>query len=900
MLCSDIRCCFSSDVGTGIAMRKHFFLLFSIFLLWSSNLLAQVTGIVVDSRSRQPLDFVNVYYEGKSVGDQTDEHGRFVVREEEGWNVLTVSSIGYVTQKVKLTPDNRRNLKISLVPEPRQLSEVNVTAKHTKYSRKNNPAVELMRKVIAAKKSNDLHSKDYFSYSTYEKMTFSINEFTEKIFDLEEGKRWAFLKDHVEYCPETGKLILPLTVDEQLSSTYYRKNPKTEKTLVKAKNSRGINELINTGEILTTVLQDCFTDVNIYDEECRLLQFHFKSPIANSAINFYRYYIQDTLAIERDSVIDIGFIPNNQQDIGFSGHLYIMKDSTYQVRRVELNIPKRSDVNFVESMTIKQNLEELETGERVAVTNDMLIELKWTSWLSKLQVQRTIRNFDYAFTPIPKSVFKHIKGNTYQEPDATMHTDDAYWQDFRKVELTQSEGQMGSFLDKLTHIKGFKFVMFGMKALIENYIETADSTQNNKFDFGPINTTLSFNHYDGVRFRVSGFTTAHLNPHLFWNGYVAYSPKRDNVYGRTELTYSFNKKAYLTREFPKNNIHVSYWNDITSPFEKFVPTDKDNVFLAFHSSKVDQYNHTREFRLMYDREWYDGRKFSATFTRTNNRAVDALFYQRLGTDPAVPVQGMTALTHAPSRHVHDINTSELRVAMSFEPGATYINTKQRRIKINKDAPIISFSHTIGFDGFLGGDYKYNVTEVGLYKRLYVPGGWGYLDTDLKGGIQWNKVPFPLLIHPAANQSYIIMDNTFSLISNLEFLNDRYAQAMIAWDLCGKIFNRIPLLKKLQWREYLGVNVLWGMLSDKNNPAASNYTDSDLFYFPGHFVSDGKGGTYYENNTITMDRNRPYVELRLGVHNIFKLFHIEYVRRLTYLDDPGTNKDGIRFMFRVMF
>ena len=853
--------------------------------------------MVIDSRSRKPIDYVNVYYDGKNVGDLTDENGRFVVREDSAWDELTISTMGYVTQKVKLQRGKTKDLKIKLVPEPRTLQGVTITAKKTKYSRKNNPAVDLMRKVIGHKKSNDLHSKDFFSYTKYEKMTFSINEFTDKVFDLEEGRRWAFLKEHVEYCPQTGKLILPLTVDETLSDIFYKKDPKTEKTLIKAKHSRGINELINTGEILTTILKDCFTDVNIYDEECRLLQFHFKSPIANSAINFYRYYIQDTLTVENDSVIDIGFLPNNQQDIGFSGHLYIMKDSTYQVRKVELRIPARSDVNFVESMLITQDLEELPTGERVAVTNDMLIELKVSSWLSKLQVQRTIRQFDYAFAPIPKQVFKHIKGNVFTEPDATMHTDNGYWNQYRKVELTQSESSMDSFLDRITKIKGFKYVMIGAKALIENFVETSDSTQNNKFDFGPINTIISHNHYDNFRFRVSGLTTANLNPHLFWDGYLAYGTKTHNIYGRTQLTYSFNKKAYLTREFPKNNLSIQYWNDITSPFDKFIPTDKDNVFTAVKTSKVDQYNHTRELRVMYDKEWYDGRKLTATFTRASNTAVDALFYQPLGTDENVNATGdISQLRYDPYKCVHKIRTSEFKLSMSFEPGATYINTKQRRIKINKDAPIVTVSHTMGLKGFLGGEYNYNVTEAGIYKRFYVPGGWGYISSDFRAGIQWNIVPFPLLIHPAANQSYILEDNTFSLISNLEFLNDRYAQAMVEWDICGKIFNRIPLLKKLQWREMVGVNVLYGRLTEKNNPASTGYSDSKLFYFPGHYLPDGS----YECNTVTMDPHKPYIELRLGVHNVFKIFHIEYVRRLTYLDNPGTNKQGVRFMFRMMF
>lgn len=871
-----------------------------LLLLLTTPLSAQVTGTVVDARSRQPLEYVYVLYEGKGEGTTTDYKGRFTLREEPAWTEITVKSLGYVTQKVTIHPGKAKNLKIRLEPEPHQLQEVSVSGKRTKYSRKDNPAVELMRKVIAAKKSTDLHSKDYFSYSSYEKMTFSINEFTEKIFDVDEGRAWAFLKDHVEYCQQTGKLILPLTVDETLSTTYYRKDPKTEKTLVRAKNSRGINELINTGEILTTTLKDVFTDVDIYDEECRLLQNRFKSPIANSAINFYRYYLQDTLAIEGDSVIQVGFVPNNLQDFGFSGTLYIMKDSTYQVRRAEMTIPKQSDVNFVDNMEITLDMDELETGERVVISNDMLIEMSVASWLTKLQVQRVVRHFDYAFAPIPKSVFKHIKGNVYQEPDATMHTDNAYWNEYRKVELTESEDKMDSFLDKISHIKGFKYIMFGMKALIENFVETSDSIQNNKFDFGPINTMLTWNHYDGLRMRIPGLTTAHLHPHLFWNGYIAYGTGSQNFYGRTEFIWSFNKKAYLTREFPKNNLHFSYWDDVKSPFDKFMPTDKDNVFNALKASKVDQYMHIKEWKVMYDREWYNGQKLTASFARTNYRPVDELFYQRLGTDPLVSTEGMKALTRDPSKYVNKIRTSEFKLGVSFEPGATYINTKQRRIKINKDAPIISISHTLGVKGLFGGDYDYNVTEMELYKRLYVPGGWGYISSDIKGGIQWNKVPFPLLVHPPANQSFILMDHTFSLISSLEFLYDRYLQGMFEWDLCGKIFNRIPLFKKLKLREMIGLNVLYGQLTDKNNPAASGYTDPDLFYFPGHFVTNKEGGVEYENNTVVMEKNQPYMELRLGVHNIFRLLHVEYIRRLNYRHNPGVNRSGIRFMIRMKF
>lgn len=187
---------------------------------------------------------------------------------------------------------------------------------------------------------------------------------------------------------------------------------------------------------------------------------------------------------------------------------------------------------------------------------------------------------------------------------------------------------------------------------------------------------------------------------------------------------------------------------------------------------------------------------------------------------------------------------------------------------------------------------YNFTEASIYKRFWLA-SWGKMDVTVKGGVQWNKVPYPLLIMPAANLSYIMEDNTFNLIDNMEFLNDRYVSLMYAWDLNGKILNRIPLIKKLKWREYIGCNVLWGTLTSKNDPF-KRPNDSRLLYFPGNWE---QGVFAYQSGT--MNPKRPYVEVVAGIHNIFKIFHIEYVHRLNYIK-PGTQKWGIRGMFRLTF
>lgn len=842
-----------------------------------------LTGTVVDKKTGEKLPFVNVAQEDRIV-TQTDTDGRFSLPFRRG--KLRFSMIGYETKTVSV--DEAADITVRMESNDNQIGEAVVTGRRGKYSRKNNPAVELMRKVIAAKKDNDLTAHDYYSIDKYSKMTFALNEVTDKIFEEGKFKRLPFLKEHVETCNETGKLILPISVDETVSRDIYRKSPATSKTIILGQRSTGLNDLFNTGDIMTTMLKDCFTDVNIYEDEVRLLQYPFTSPISSrSAISFYRFFIEDTTYVDSTKCIRVDFTPNNAQDFGFSGSIYIMADSTYRVKMVDMGIPGRSDVNFVERMRIIQKFEELPSGEQVLVNDDMLVQLKIANHIQKFQVRRTTEYSNFSFEPISDKAFD-FKGNQLTDANALMRSED-FWEQHRSEALTQSEDKMSLLVKRLEQVKGFKAVLFIAKAFIENFVETSvDPKHPSKVDIGPVNTMISQNFVDGLRLRASAQTTANFHPQLFLKGYVAYGFKDHRWKGMGEVTYSFNKKAYLPREYPVNNLTFSYNRDVMSPSDKFLPTDKDNVFTSFKWTTVDHMMYYENFKLTWDREWSNGLRFKAQLRTQKDEPTAALFYQSL--------DGSGAPTQDPTNYRKEFRTNDLMLNLTYQPGTTWINTKQRRIAANNDAPIYSLAHTTGLYEHMGRNYSYNLTEVSLYKRFWV-GSWGKIDTYLQGGVQWNQVPFPLLIMPAANLSYIMEDHTFNLINNMEFLNDRYASLMFSWDMNGKIFNRIPLLKKLKWREYIGCNVLWGTLSSKNNPfLEKNASNSRLYYFPGHFNADGS----YEYLSTVMDRKKPYVEVIAGIHNIFKVFHIEYVRRLTYLDRPGTDKWGIRFMFRVTF
>ena len=852
-----------------------------LLLFFSLTTHAQLRGVVVDAEKGDTILYPSATYRGHHIAVSGNAMGEYTIERHNGWQ-LTFTAVGYKPKTITINASTPEVLNVKLKPDTRQLAEVVVKSKRAKYSRKNNPAVELMKRVIAAKKRTNLENHDYLSYTKYQKLTMAINDITPADMDSGFIGKHKWLLDQVETSSYNGKLILPLTVDETVTQHLFRKNPKDEKDIVMGQSSSGVNQLIQTGDIMTVAMKDVFTDVDIYDDQVRLLQYPFTSPIGKDAIAFYRYYIEGTVYVDHDLCYHLQFIPNNQQDFGFRGELYILADSSLHVKRCNLTIPKRSDVNFVENLQIQQEYRKLPNGEWALSVDDMIVEMKVAKFLSKVLITRTTRLSDYDFQPLAKQLFKG-KAKVKREANSQMR-DEAFWNKYRTVELTKSESSMSAFVHRIEQIKGFKYIIFGAKAFIENFVETGDENHPSKFDFGPVNTLITKNFIDGYRTRISGQTTANLNKHWFFQGYYAHGFHSKKNYYDAMLTYSLNKKDYLPREFPKRTISFESTYDIMSPSDKFMQTDKDNVFTAFKWAKVDKmmFYNRQQLKFEYEQEW--GLKTTIGLKTEENEAAGALYFNPINsgfiydTPEGTPVGDLI--------HNGKIRTTELSLQFQLAPGRTYINTKQRRLPINLDAPVFTLGHTMGLKDVLGGDYKYNFTEAGIYKRFWM-NSWGKIDVYLKAGAQWNRVPYPLLIMPAANLSYIIEDETFNLINNMEFLNDRYASLDASWDLNGKIFNRIPLLKKLKWREYLGVKALWGKLTDKNNPyLAQNENSSVLMQFPE--------GCYI------MDPHKPYVELIAGVHNIFKLLHVEYVHRCNYNELPTAHKNGIRLMMRLTF
>ena len=848
-------------------MIRKLFATFALLLAFAVNALGQkITGVILDASTGDSLSLAGVSYKERKTSTIADLDGLFSIARING-ATLTFSCMGYKDEKVNVTKATPSRLTIKLKPDTKSLQEVVIKAERKRYVRKDNPAVELMKRVIEAKKSTKLeNTHDFFQYTKYQKLSMALNDYKVKEIDstdIAAGKvKWT---QQAELSPYNNKMVVPVSLDETVTKHVFRKDPRAEKDIIQGEQSSGLNQLVATGDIVNTTLKEVFQDVDIYDNYVKLLKFPFLSPIGSGATAFYRYYIVDTVLVERDSCYHLQFTPNNPQDIGFNGDIYILKDSTLHVKKCHLSIPPKSDVNFVSSLHIDQIYSKLPNDEWVLTTDDMWAEMTLLS--KKFLVVRNTRLSDYDFEPLQKSLFRN-KAKVIHMADSR-NQDEEFWNQYRAVQLSEKEGGLNSFMEKMAKSKAMRIPLFIVKALFENYIETSKAGKPSKFDIGPVTSMFSHNYSDGFRARIGGKTTGAFNKHFFLEGYYTHGFKSHNSYYGVVVDYCFNKKKYSPYEFPMRKIRFESSYEVTSAADRFLQNSKDNLFVSLKTEKVNMQYKTNMQRLSFTWETDYGLTFNTAFKLESNEVAGDLHFIHV-TD---------------GREDKTLRTTQWSAEVHFCPGQTYIMTKQDRWPLNKDRPDFVIRHTVGIKGLFGGQFNTNQTDISVFKRQWL-GSWGRMDFRVRASAQWNKVPFQFLLTPPMCLSYVEQEGTLNMLHNMELFMDRRVSWSVEWNLNGKIFNRIPLLKKLKLREYIGFKGCWGMLTDKNNPA-KNTTDDLLYAFP-------------DNRSYAIDSHVPYMEFACGIRNILKLFGVDYVRRLNYLDIPGAKKNGVRFNLTFSF
>jgi hypothetical protein len=825
-----------------------------------------IKGFIRDAVTHEPMAFVSIYFQGGNGVTSNDDGSYSIETRNAKYTTLVFSYTGYKKITKKIVPETEQTLNIDLETS-NALSAVVIKTKRGKYRNKDNPAVELIDKVIANKNKNRITAYDFVQYQQYEKLELSVTNKPEKIANSRLFRNYKFILDNVDTTTLEGKALIPIYLEEKLSENYYRKNPTKNKTYILAEKKVNYGDFLDDNGI-TSYLKRLYADINIYDNNVVILATQFLSPIADMAPTFYRFYITDTVENEGIKLIKLNFMPRNTADLLFRGVMYVTLDGNYGVQKINMSISKKANLNWTRDLKIYQDFEKSATDGRYhVVKSSMKAEFALRQNASGgILGERTVsfKNFT-ANTPAADSIYS---GKDEVMQIAPGSTTDSFWIANRHQQLSNVEAKVYSNIDSLKNMKSFKTTLEIATLIFSGYKKFG------VFELGNTNTFYSFNAVEGFRLKVGGRTTPEFSNHFYLEGYGGYGFKDKKYKYMMAGAYSFNGKSIYT--YPLNYVKFTRQYETKIPGQELVFASEDNFFLSFKRGINNKWLYNDLYKLEYIKEF--GKNFTYKF-----------IYKYLKQTPGGSIVYEKDVPGGAPNIIPDITTSVITNELRWAPHEQFYQGKNFRKPINNKFPIFTLRLENSIKGLFGGEYNYQQVTLAIAKRSYLS-QLGYVDLTLEGGYIFGQVPYPLLNIHRANQSYAFQLNSYNLMNFMEFVSDNYLAANSDFYFNGFFFNKIPLLKKLKLREVASFKILYGGIRDENNPLKN----SDVFNFPkDNVLGVPVQSTYALNKT-------PYMEASIGIANIFKVIRLDLVKRLTYLDHPNISTWGIRTRIMVDF
>lgn len=848
---------------------KILFVFMAVFMghiaVFSQNVTI-ITGKVIDKFSKESLPFVDVYFKASNVGASTDLDGVFRIDTRYATDSLTATFIGYKPVTVAIQKNVRKQeINFQLENESVVGDEVVIKAKKQKYRKKGNPAVELIKKVMANKGENRLKGQDFYSFKKHETIELDVNNITDQLKERKVMQQMDFIFEYIDTSEVNGKLFLPLFIKETLSEVYYKKSTNTEKQHRKAVRFTEFDDLIDDKSIdgITDVL---YQDVDIYENRIHILGSQFQSPLAKVGLDFYRYYIKDTISYKGDSVIVMNFIPRNKLFKGFTGEMYITHKDNYFVKKVDLGIIDGISLNFVRDLKIEQEFERF--GNTFVLTKDEItVDYSLSENGLGFYGKKDVLYENYSFDPPDDDSVFSGSDKIIDYPDTYEKTDN-FWRNNRIESLDENELKAYQMIDSLNNHPAFKRIKVGVKILTTGYVPAGP------IDIGPLPTFFSSNDVEGARLKFAAETSHSWNSKMRFGGYGAYG-LRDK-----EFKYSLYGIYSFTNDFkanPRKYIYVEHANDVNFPGVNLDFIKGDNVLLSIRRGIADKMIFNRFTRFEYVNE---GGLLDYTFTF---RKDDRRPHGRLE---------LPFLENDVQRFLTTINTVEAGIRLRFAPNEQFLQGRQYRTPVFTKFPVLTLSYNTGLKA-LGGDYSYHRLSVNLFKKFNLS-FLGHSLFEIEGGkIFGENLPYILLQIPRANQTYAYQLRSYNMMNFMEFATDQYIETSIQHFFAGFFIYRIPLIKKLKLREVISAKLIYGRFTDKNNPELN----PQLPQFQRN--AEGIPETYSL-------ASKPYIEVSAGLYNIFRVLRLDVVKRLTYLDNPsipelfGVKGMGIRARFKVDF
>ncbi len=809
-----------------------------LLLLFAVTLHAQkttISGRVTDSETGQPIPYVNIGFQKSLVGTISENDGSFFLSTTRATDTLMISSLGYEVQKRYIEAGKDHYFEVRLVPKSISLDAVIVTPGE-------NPAFEILRRINDRKKQNNPEKLSSYQFKAYTKMRLDMNNIDQKLKDAKVLRDFGFVFDYMDSSEVFNKNYLPLLITETVSKIYKSKNPSVNREVIEAFKISGIeNKTVSqfTGKI--------YQQMNVYDDFIIFFDPGFVSPIASVGRLYYRYLLEDSAYIDGTWCHKISFRPKRKQERTFHGFFWVA-DTSYAIKQVQLRISSDVNLNLLKDMVATYEYDKINDTTWFLTREDLVIDFNLAEKTYGFFGRKTaVYDSIYLDNPVPEYVKKLTTDTHILEND--LSRDDLFWVKNRKTELTGEDSKIYNMVDSVKQVPLFKTINT-MVTMLSTYYLVAGPVE-----LGPYYTTLSGNVIEGTRVRFGGRTSNAFSTKIMPGGHIAYGFGDKKIKYGLYLTYMFNTN-------PRRTSTISYFHDIRQ-LGKSENAFLDDNYLTSILRRNPNYKLTMvdQFNAHYEHEWAPG--FSNTIR---------FMHQTIYSTPYIPFQEVRPTDDTLS--LGSITSTEITLSTHFAYREKFLWGKFERRSLGSQYPTLDLDFTYGPKGIFGSEYEYYRLRLKISDKVET-NPFGYIKFRITLGKVFGTLPYPLLKLHEGNETYAYDPLSFNMMNYYEFVSDRYASLFAEHHFQGFLFNRIPLIRRLNWRELVSCNILYGRLSDKN---------MKVMEFP-----EGLSAL-----------NEPYYEAGAGIENIFKLFRVDALWRFSYLDHPNTSKFGIRATMQFSF
>ena len=826
-------------------MKKLFALIFFISTLSFSQ--TKVSGVILDD-ANQPISYATVAFKNSPEGVIADENGKFYLESKKTYTTLAVSFVGYKDKEIELSGEHNYDLKIVLA-NSNEIAEVKIYGGKT--SKKNNPAIDILRKIWERKKKNGLRQFNHYQYDKYEKIEFDINSIDSAFMKSKIFKNVEFIFQHVDTSAITGKNFLPIFINETMSKVYGDNEKSRTKDVLQANKYSGFGNANNDG--VNAFLKDLYADYDIYNNYLKFFDKDFVSPLSRTGIQVYNYVLADSTFIDKKWCYNIVYYPRRKNELTFKGDFWV-NDSTFAIKSINMEASKSANINWVRDIYIEQEFDVLNDSVFLLKRDHMMTDFALTKkeGSNGMYGKRTTMFKNHEFNQPKDDKFYREDVNKFDKEVYTK-TDD-YWEENRFESLNSNEKGIYEMLDTLKTVPKIKRFYNLVSILGSGYVQVG------KFDIGPIFSTLGYNDVEGQRVRLGGRT--YFGPNDPWRiqGYTAYGFKDDKIkYGINARVMLNKKKRFIVslgnrRDVEQIGVSLTTSNDVLG--RSFASS---SFFSSGTNNKLTNVNLTN---LGFEIEPVKNLVFESSFSYRTLSSASSEFKLDYFTD--------NSYTSTSNK----ITQSEVNFLVNYTPKRKMVGYGVDRIDVDLNYPRIFVSYSQGLKGVFDSDFNYSKLQL-YYRQPLLIGGFGRLFSTLEIGKTFGAVPLSLMGIIPGNQSYFIIDNTYNLLNYYDFVADQYTSLHLEHNFNGKLFARVPLLRKLNWREIIGVKAVYGSVSDEN-------------------IALNASGQSYQAPV------NGYYEYSAGIGNIFKVMRIDGAWRGSYFNVPDARKFTIRVGFGFYF